>query len=118
MKRLKFIKEADNRWYVVLPEWQGSKADLEMVAGADTMLEYMAEGNGFVFLYLSETMFAGADELKFICLAEELGNGAYYKMEYYRGVGLNLDIWLCDVTKFVFGKFPSVIHVSTSNFEV
>jgi len=35
-RKLKFYKEADERWYVELPEWEGSKADLEMVAGADT----------------------------------------------------------------------------------
>jgi hypothetical protein len=26
------------------------------------------------------------------------------------GIEFNLDIWLCDVTKFVFGEFPKIIH--------
>jgi hypothetical protein len=116
MKRLKFYKEADNRWYVELPEWQGSKADLEMVAGADTMLEYMAEDKDHVFLYLSETEFVGADKLDLVCLAADLGNGAYYRMEMYNGIELNLEMWLCDVTKFVFGDFPKIIFISTSVF--
>lgn len=53
-RKLKFYKEADERWYVELPEWKGSKADLEMVAGADTMLNYMSEGEDHINLYLSE----------------------------------------------------------------
>jgi hypothetical protein len=28
---LNFVKEEDNRWYIDLPNWEGDKADLEMV---------------------------------------------------------------------------------------
>ena len=78
MKRLKFYKESDNRWYVDLPEWIGSKAELEMVAGADSMLEYMAEGERQVWLVLSEKEFENADKLEFLRLATEIENGAFY----------------------------------------
>ncbi len=37
MKKFKFNKEAQNRWYIELPEWTGSKSELEMVFGADTL---------------------------------------------------------------------------------
>jgi hypothetical protein len=33
-----------DRWYIDLPEWQGPRANLEMVAGADTMLDVFAQG--------------------------------------------------------------------------
>jgi hypothetical protein len=33
-----------DRWYIDIPEWQGPRANLEMVAGADTMLEVFANG--------------------------------------------------------------------------
>lgn len=115
MKRLKFYKEIDSRWYVDLPEWIGSKADLEMVAGADTMLEYMAEGEDHVWLTLSETEFENSDKLDFVRLATEWNNGAFYKLEKYRGIDLNIEIWLCDVTLFVLGSFPNVIYISKSN---
>jgi hypothetical protein len=72
MKRLKFYKESDNRWYVDLPEWEGSKAELEMVAGADSMLEYMAEGEAQVWIMLSEDEFENADRLEFLRLATEI----------------------------------------------
>jgi hypothetical protein len=43
-------------------------------------------------------------------LATELGNGAFYKLENYKGIEIGLEMWLCDVTKFVFGKFPKIIY--------
>lgn len=112
MRKLKFCKETDNRWYVELPEWEGSKSDLEMVAGADTMLEYMAEGESEVCLYLSIDEFENSDKLEFIRLAKELSNGAYYRFDKFRGIDINLEMWLCDVTLFVFGKFPKTIYVA------
>lgn len=115
MKRLKFYKESDNRWYVDLPEWTGSKAELEMVSGADSMLEYMAEGEGQVWLVLSEQEFENADKLEFLRLATEIENGAFYKLDKYRGIEIGLEMWLCDVTKFVFGDFPKTIFLSATN---
>jgi rubrerythrin len=111
-RKLKFYKEADERWYVELPEWEGSKADLEMVAGADTMLNYMAEGNNYVNLHLSEEAFDGADKLEFIRIATEIGNGAHYIMRSYAGIEFNLEMWICDVCMFVFNKFPMNIYLS------
>ncbi|MFN4885339.1 MAG: DUF6717 family protein, partial [Bacteroidota bacterium] len=32
-----------DRWYIDLPEWSGPRANLEMVAGADTMLDVFAQ---------------------------------------------------------------------------
>lgn len=112
MRRLKFYKESDNRWYVDLPEWIGSKAELEMVAGADAMLEYMAEGEDHVWLILSKEEFENADKLDFLRLATEIENGAFYKLQNYRGVEIGLEMWLCDVTKFVFDDFPKTIFIS------
>lgn len=109
MKKLKFYKESDNRWYVDLPEWTGSKEELEMVCGADTMLEYMSQGKSFVWLLLSEQDFENSDKLEFLRNADE--NGAFYKIDNYRGVEINLEMWLCDVTKFVFGYFPENIFI-------
>ena len=61
MKRLRLYKEEDNRWYVDLPDWTGSKSDLEMVAGADAMLDYFAEGENSIWLYISDEYFANSD---------------------------------------------------------
>ena len=114
MKRLKFVKDTPGiRWYIDLPWWEGSRAELEMVDGADTMLNILSEGNSEVVLYVSENEFEGSDKVEMIRLATEYGNGAFYKLDNYKGKQLNLEMWLCDVTKFVFGDFPNKFFIST-----
>ena len=111
MQAFKFYKESDNRWYVDLPEWEGPKANLEMVMGADVMLDILAQGEGEVTLNMSKEPEPGLSEM--LCFLKEtpdLGEGAYYHMESYIELEFNLDIWLCDVTKFVFGEFPTIIY--------
>ena len=112
IKTFKFEKNKKGEWYIVLPEWKGPKADLQMVSGADSMLEYMAEGEGQVWLVLSEQEFENADKLEFLRLATEIENGAFYKLDKYRGIEIGLEMWLCDVTKFVFGEFPKYIFLA------
>lgn len=114
MQKIKFYKEVPGRWYVDLPDWQGPKADLEMVEGADNMLEYAAEGECEVYLNISENNFDGADVLEFISMSEEIGNGAYYKLEKYKGIEINLKMWLCDVCQWHFGKFPNKIYIQAT----
>ena len=41
-----------------------------------------------------------------------MGEGSWYKLNTYMGIDYSLDMWLCDVTKFVFGDFPEVIYFS------
>lgn len=107
-----FEKDPDQRWYIVLPEWTGNRADLEMVQGADKMLDIAAEGENRVQLTLSTKPFDNADELTWIedFKDPEIG-GAVYNMPKWKGVDYNLKMWLCDVTKFVFGDFPKTIYI-------
>ena len=62
MKDYTFIKEPSG-WYIDLPEFieqGGSKGDLAMVEGADTMLDIIAKGNSKVTLAIEEVFFNGA----------------------------------------------------------
>ncbi len=112
MRKFKFYKEPDGKWFVDLPEWTGEKAALQMVIGADTMLDYMAEGENEVNAYISEEhFFAGADVLEFIRETTEVGEGATYILKKYRGVELNLEMWLCGVTHFLFKSYPKNIYI-------
>ncbi len=108
VKDLKFYKDPDNRWYVDLPDFPGEKAELEMVVGADTMLEIIAEGNDAVMAHFDLNSYKGAEQLVLQEIHEQ--GGATYLLKTYRGVDLNLQMWLCDVTKFVFGNFPEIIY--------
>lgn len=109
-----FKKETDGRWYIDLPEYQGSKEELEMVAGADSFLEVLAEGEDKVMLLLSETPFSGSDVLVRLD-DEEVIVGMMYELNSYKGIPMDLIMWLCPVTVFVFGKYPNYIHFSKIN---
>ena len=113
MKVHTFNKEYSG-WYIDLPDYiaqGGSKGDLAMVAGADDMLDVLAEGGDRVTLSIDTKPFEGADELELIELCEPSIGGGYYLMQHYAGTEIKKRMWLCDVTLFVFGDMPSHIYV-------
>ena len=112
MKTLDFEKTTEGRWYVVLPEWTGTKADLEMVMGADMMLDIYAQGEDKVSLSASESEAPGYDILGIIEVCSTVTGGAYYQIGKINGIDYDFKVWLCDVTKFVFGDFPDTLFLS------
>lgn len=109
MRSFTFNKEEDNRWYIELPEWEGSHAELEMVAGFDKLLDYHSpNGKNCVINVMEEydDYYAGAIELT---KKEEVGGGAVYSVEGCNSVN---EVWLCHVTKFVFnGRLPEKLYL-------
>ena len=114
MQTLQFYKEFDGRWYVDLPHWKGQKSDLEMVAGADLMLNHIAKNDDRVWIILSENYFEGSDKLEFLKPDDVYGEGAFYILNIFENEPVAIEMWLCDVTKFVFGNFPNVIYISNN----
>ena len=109
MKTFKFYKENTGRWYVDLPEWEGEKAELEMVSGADTFLEILSQGEQTVNVTLSTVLFNGSDVLELQREDEHIGGGWYLLLNYV-GIPYELEMWLCEVTRFVFGELPKNIY--------
>jgi len=111
-RRIKFTKEL-NDWFAEIPEWEGSRADLQMVMGADVFLDLLCQGEWDVWLTLSDEKMKGwggdPEELHLIREDEEIGGG-YYTLKTYKGIEFNLEMWLCDVTKFIFGRMPETIY--------
>lgn len=116
MKQFNFYKEIDGKWFVDLPDWPGTKDQLEMMLGADYLLEYLSEGKNKVSITVSLSEFSGSNLIEFKSLATDLENGAYYFMKLYNGIELNLNLWLCNVLLFIFNEFPSKIYFS--NIEI
>ncbi|MDF2188089.1 DUF6717 family protein [Paraflavitalea sp. CAU 1676] len=113
MSIYKFIKRGDE-WYIDLPaylEQGGSMGALQMVDGADTMLDLMAENSTSVSLQISTQFFEGSDLLDLIEICDPMIGGGYYKMWTYEGQEINITMWLCEVTEFVFGHLPDKIYV-------
>jgi hypothetical protein len=109
MRTFKFYKENTNRWYVDLPQWEGEKDELEMVSGADTFLEILSQGEQMVNVTLSTITFDGSNVLELKREDENIGGGWYQLLEYV-GIPYELEMWLCEVTRFVFGELPKKIY--------
>lgn len=116
MRNLKFYREPDGRWYVDLPEWEGEKEELEMVQGADVLLDIIdqnGDANGVVnaLVVIDPNQAKAGVTYQLRNTGEVLDSGANY--EVWGPFGIRpFKIWLCDVTKFVFdGEFPGLINL-------
>lgn len=109
IQQYQFNKE-DQSWYIDLPEWTGSKDDLEMVLGADTLLNTILDktrNDAFADDSVQIT-FSDTEHLKHRLTKMyddyEFG-GAWYWCEEFEH-----KLWLCEVTRFVFGIMPDIIY--------
>jgi hypothetical protein len=113
MRSFKFYKDVDD-WFVDLPEWKGERWELQMVMGADMFLDILSQGEDEVYVTMSTEYFEGSDVLQFTELGKlegpELGEGAWYFLNDYRGLNYSLSLWLCHVTTFVFNEYPNRIY--------
>lgn len=113
-----FYKESDGRWYIDLPTWTGSKDDLEMVAGADIILNMLADGKTQIEITFSDQIISGYrnNHLRFVdtAIIDNTEFGAFYFIDHLEDDLLQMEIWLCDVVKFIFdGSFPKDIYFVT-----
>jgi len=104
---LEFEKLNNGRWYIVLPDYPGAHADLEMVQGADKLLDQIDKKNKkWVGLSVEET--PSNFDFKLVFMFKLLG-GAIYR--FHNPHGKNYTIWLCKVTKYVFdGELPKRLY--------
>jgi len=105
-----FYKTPEHRWYADIPEWTGTIDDLEMVSGADTMLDILSQGENKINISFSDNPLHNSIKLSKINDTPEIG-GAEYLFTEYLGIEYNIKIWLCDVTKWVFDYLPEKIWI-------
>jgi len=125
----KFYKE-DNIWYIDLPEFLeqglGTKANLMMIAGADTLLDMLSNNGYSITLEFDKYPFKGYDTVLDLF---EIGKnqeqldaaghpfvdyGAYYTAVQINGKPIKHKVWLCPVTEYVFGGgYPMSIYIKT-----
>ena len=112
---LTFEKLEDNKWYAVLPEWNGEQEDLEMVDGADDMLEALTTDG--MYASFDVVLDEPKDDRYFradITYHDDMG-GTYkvYGCDLYDG-----NIWLCNVAHFVFGEHPETLYMKPLEQEI
>lgn len=104
-RKLVFVKLA-GRWFVHLSDYPGLPDDLEMVMGADTLCERIdTKKTGFITVRVSDKSLDG-EELILNFIENTDDPGAWYKLKNF-----DLNIWLCNVTKYIFGEFPKTIYI-------
>lgn len=107
----RFYKTATGKWFLDLPDWGGSLDDLQMVEGADTMLDIVSGHTDECHIIMSDEAFEGADRFKLVEDLSSTVGGGNYVMETYKGREINHAMWLCDVTVHVFHGLPDAIYV-------
>ena len=103
---LTFEKWEDGRWFVVLPDYDGDQEDLEMIDGADKLLDILTTDGLYVNLSVSLKEVPGMFHLQLV-KHDEIG--ATYEVTNH-GYFLHKDIWLCNVVHYLFGEHPEIIY--------
>lgn len=109
---LTFVQDPDDRWYIDMP-WDGNRANLEMVAGADDLLTYLdTERKHSVTLQVipSETPLNMEGHTELRQLDKSLMGGSHYDATDFEGFRMRR-IWICPVTLCVFGCYPKYLYV-------
>lgn len=108
-KEISFVKLA-GKWFAHFPDYPKSPDDLEMVMGADVMCEMVDVNNtGFITIHVSDEPFEDLITTREYVLdfVDTTGDeGAYYKLRNF-----DLEVWLCNVTKYALGYFPQNIYI-------
>ena len=98
------------KWYADVPGWEGSLASLQMVSGADDFLDSLCKNGHFVTLEISTDNPGFKHQAELIHL--DAFGGTYKLSEPFEALdGTVRDtIWLCNVTKYVFGDHPKKLY--------
>lgn len=97
------FKKVNNEWYSDIKNWpKAYEANQQMVAGADILLEKLSQGKNYITLQIKKESFPNSIHLSKIY--EDSWGGTYESNE------LDHTVWLCNVTKFVFGEHPQNIY--------
>lgn len=108
--KLTFVKLAGN-WFVHLPDFPDEVAELVMVDNAHIFLEYLDSftNTGIVTIGVSTV------PINYFCrlsLIESDDIGATYEIiSKFDAIPVDT-IWLCNVTKYIFDKFPKELWIT------
>lgn len=111
---LRFYKEYD-KWYADIAEQDGfTKEDMQMVSGADTLCDIIAQGEDEIFITLYADLYL-REYVRFKTTLKKIREdefGAWYKVgSIYQVDYEDMEIWLCPVTKWLFGDYPEIIFL-------
>lgn len=94
------FERIDSRWYLKNDKWEGSKEELQMIAGADTLIDFLSKGESLKINVWTEKEHTENNKNYFHAISLGKGN---YRMGVFT-------FWLCSVTEWVFGYMPTDLY--------
>lgn len=119
----RFYKDKNGIWYIDLPAFLdaglGTKANLMMVAGADTFLDKLSNDGDDVSIHIETEPYAEQEyaltRIEFGLdkeLLDAVGHAPVEYGAYYKASDGHI-LWLCPVTEYVFdGSYPEDIYIN------
>ena len=113
---LQFERWEDGRWFIVLPLTDGLiQDDLEMVCGADTLLDCINNGSDIVSIAVAtentpNLSKEGWDAHCNLIEHDEFGGTYTICTDNANDIPLDNHFWLCNVTHNIFGEHPNEIY--------
>lgn len=104
---IQFIKEND-KWYIDFPDYPFAKSNLQMVAGADDLLEHLAEGENRVVVKIEYGKYESIFNYEYSYKRIKYGYGADYVKINNEPIN---EFWLCPVTLLVLKKYPKYLYI-------
>jgi len=106
---IEFEKEDNGKWYAVLPDWPYDHEELEMVDGADELLDSLTTDDRLVAIDVETEEPTTGDYATFTLVDHDDYGGTYVSED--RNVEVK-KIWLCNVAHFFFaGEHPETIFL-------
>ena len=119
----RFVKLAD-KWFIDIPDWTGDINELQMVMGAETLLENVSKIFDFhterevtLDIFQEHETNQNMEHPAYVRLSlmDIDTEGATYLMDDISAKKYNMEnnplIWLCNVTKFLFDIFPYKLYI-------
>jgi len=110
--KFEFEKEEDGKWYAIIPDWPYDHEELEMVDGADELLDSLTSDNRLVSMEVETEEPETGEYVTFSMIDHDDYGGTYVTEDPRMEVQ---QIWLCNVTHFVFnGEHPEMLYILLS----
>ena len=107
--KFRIRKSKSGNWYLDIPNIP--KEELKLTLGTDKLCEVIAKGDDSFYMVMSEEKIPGSNQIIFTKVGNNEMNGAWYFIGDYNSVSLNLQIWLPEIIKTIFGNFPENIYL-------
>jgi hypothetical protein len=99
----------EGKWYADIPDYiesGGTEEECEMIFGSDTWLDFLSNNGKNIFLEVS----TNKNLQETLSLIEKDEYGGTYIAETYNGKRIDHKLWICPVTLFLFGEYPTNIY--------